>query len=95
MIKKDIIERVSDASRGQISRREAATLVDQTLEIVKSTLASGEDVMVSSFGVFKVADKAERPGRNPWTGALLTIEPRKIVRFKTSTVLRRAMSKPD
>jgi len=58
------------------------------LEIIKSTLASGEDVIISNFGRFCVKEKRERKGRNPPTEDDLMLESRKVVTFKCSGKLR-------
>jgi integration host factor subunit alpha len=58
------------------------------LEIVKRTLASGEDVLVSGFGKFCVKEKTERRGRNPATGDAMMLRPRRVVTFKCSGKLR-------
>jgi integration host factor subunit alpha len=62
--------------------------VETLLEIIKRTLASGEDVLVSGFGRFCVKEKKERRGRNPATGEDLMLEPRKVVTFRCSGKLR-------
>ncbi len=59
-------------------------IVETLLEIIKKTLASGEDVMISGFGRFCVREKAERKGRNPATGEDLMLRPRRVVTFKCS-----------
>ena len=64
-------------------------LVESLLEIIKSTLASGEDVMISGFGKFCVRDKKERKGvRNPKTGGELMLRARRVVVFKCSGRLK-------
>ena len=63
-------------------------IVETLLEIIKSTLASGEDVMISGFGKFRVNEKKERKGRNPATGEDMMLEPRKVVAFNCSGKLR-------
>ena len=63
-------------------------IVETLLEIIKRTLASGEDVLVSGFGRFCVKEKKERRGRNPATGEDLMLEPRKVVTFRCSGKLR-------
>ncbi len=71
------------------SKRRSADLVESLLEIIKSTLASGEDVMISGFGKFCVRDKKERRGvRNPKTGEDMMLRARRVVVFKCSRVLR-------
>ena len=56
--------------------------------MMKATLASGEDVLISGFGKFNVKDKKERRGRNPATDEDIILPPRKVVRFKCSGKLR-------
>jgi len=59
-----------------------------TIELIKATLAGGEDVMISGFGKFKVREKTARKGRNPQTGEDLMLKPRKVVTFQCSGKLR-------
>ena len=66
----------------------SSEIVETLLEIIKSTLASGEDVLVSGFGKFSVKRKNERKGRNPATGEDMMLAPRKVVTFKCSGKLR-------
>ena len=63
-------------------------MVETLLEIIKSTLPSGEDVLISGFGKFNVKDKKERKGRNPATDEDLVLPARKVVRFKCSRKFR-------
>ncbi len=63
------------------------------LEIFKESLESGEDVMISGFGKFKVKNKKERRGRNPATGEGLILSPRRVVTFKSSDKLRNRINK--
>jgi integration host factor subunit alpha len=70
------------------SKNKSSEIVETVLEIVKSTLASEEDVMISGFGKFCVKQKNERKGRNPATGEDLLLSPRKVVTFKCSGKLR-------
>ena len=63
-------------------------IVETFLEIIKNTLASGEDVLVSGFGKFCVREKNERKGRNPATGEDMMLAPRKVVTFTCSGKLR-------
>ena len=62
--------------------------VEILLEIIKNTLASGEDVLISGFGKFCVKQKAERKGRNPATGDDHILPARRVVTFKCSGKLR-------
>jgi len=74
------------------SKKMAVELVEKLLELIKRTLESGEDVMVSGFGKSCVQSKKERRGRNPATGEDLMLAPRKVVTFKCSGKLRKAIN---
>ena len=63
-------------------------MIETLLEIIKSTLESGEDVLISRFGKFCVKEKRERRGRNPATGKDMMLEPRRVVTFRCSRQLR-------
>ncbi|MEA3437923.1 MAG: integration host factor subunit alpha [Thermodesulfobacteriota bacterium] len=67
-------------------------IVESLFELIKKTLASGENVMISGFGKFSVKEKKKRKGRNPATGENLMLKPRKVVTFKCSGKLRRKMN---
>jgi integration host factor subunit alpha len=71
-----------------MSRIASAKAVESTFEIIKKTLESGEDVLLSGFGKFCVKDKGKRRGRNPQSGHDLMLAERRVVTFKCSTVLR-------
>jgi integration host factor subunit alpha len=71
-----------------LSRTESAALVELVLSEVCESLARGETVKLSSFGSFVVRDKGERVGRNPKTGIEVPIEPRRVMVFKPSNVLK-------
>jgi integration host factor subunit alpha len=70
------------------SKSESTKLVESLLEIIKKTLANGDDVLVSGFGKFCVREKKERTGRNPATREDLRLKQRKVVTFTCSQVLR-------
>ena len=70
------------------TRNRSIDLVESLLEVIKTTLEEGEDVMISGFGKFCVNQKRERRGRNPATGEDMMLTPRKVVTFKCSGKLR-------
>lgn len=90
MTKKDLIEKVRDISGFQ--RKEAEEMVESILDIIKNTLASGEEVKITGFGKFVVNQKQDRTGRNPQTGEPLTITARKILTFKPSIILKQELN---
>ena len=69
-------------------KNKSAELLEILLEIMKSTLETGEDVLISGFGKFCVKDKQERRGRNPATGDDMILSKRRVVTFRCSHLLR-------
>ncbi len=86
LTKADIINSIQQELN--LTRNQGTELVEQLLEIIKSTLASGEDVLISGFGKFGVKEKRERRRRNPPTGGDLMLAPRRVVTFRCSGKLR-------
>ncbi|MFH1155563.1 MAG: integration host factor subunit alpha [Pseudomonadota bacterium] len=89
--KQTIIDSISE--KLQISANESKNVVEDLLEIIKSTLASGENVMCSGFGTFCVKEKSPRKGRNPATGVATILPGRRVVTFKCSGKLRKKINK--
>ena len=76
-----------------IKQKEAADHVEALLDLIKETFATGENVKISGFGIFEVRDKNARRGRNPQTGESITIEPRRVLTFKPSAILKEAINR--
>ena len=85
LTKNDIVTKVHELG---FTKKKAVDTVESLLEIIKGTLAQGDDVLVSGFGKFCVKDKKQRRGRNPATGSDLILRERKVVTFKCSGKLR-------
>jgi integration host factor subunit alpha len=86
LTKNDLREAV--LSKSDLTRSQAAHVVDNLIEIIKCTLEDGEKVLISGFGKFEIKEKKSRRGRNPATGNDLILDGRRIVTFKSSDVLR-------
>jgi len=86
IIRTDLADAVSQ--KVGLSRAESSELVEQVLQEICDTLAKGEGVKLSGFGVFAVRDKRERVGRNPKTGVLVPIGPRQSITFSVSRMLK-------
>ncbi len=71
-----------------LSRTESAAMVEMVLEEICDAIISGDTVKLSSFGSFVVRNKGQRIGRNPKTGVEVPIEPRRVMVFKPSNVLK-------
>ena len=74
------------------TKGESAHIIETLFEIVKQTLESGEDVLISGFGKLAVHEKHQRRGRNPQTGESIVLAPRRVVTFKCSGILRDKMN---
>ncbi len=84
--KSQSVEQVTD--RIGFSKNKSVEVIEQLLEIIKKSLESGDDVMISNFGKFHVADKGKRKGRNPVTGESMILPARRVITFKASKNLR-------
>ncbi len=71
-----------------LSRNESADLVERVLDEISNSLVDGENVKISSFGSFLVRQKNGRMGRNPKTGEEVPIEPRRVLVFRPSQVMK-------
>jgi len=71
-----------------LSRNESAQLVETVLNEIADCLARGDTVKISSFGSFQVRSKGGRVGRNPKTGEEVPIQPRRVLVFRASHVLK-------
>ena len=74
------------------TQQKAHETIEILLELIKRSLQSGEDVMISGFGKFCVKYKKKRKGRNPATGKDLIIAPKKVVTFKWSGKLKERLN---
>jgi len=89
--KTDLIEAVQHENG--FPRKRSSDAVETILSIIKDTLESGEDVLITGFGKFCVKEKLERKGRNPATGDKMLLRPRKVVTFRCSGKLRDKINK--
>jgi len=76
------------AEQNGYTKKMSTDLVETLLELIKSSLEAGDDVLISGFGKFCVKDKKQRRGRNPATGDDMVLRPRKVVAFRCSGILR-------
>jgi len=90
LTKAHIVDAISD----QIGypKNHSSEIVETLLEIMKKSLESGDDVLISGFGKFCVNEKRERRGRNPATGKDMMLKPRKVVTFRCSGKLRKKIN---
>ena len=86
LTKARIVEAVAEANG--YTQKKAFETVEIMLELIKRSLETGEDVLISCFGKFCIKKKRERRGRNPSTGETMMMRPRKVVTFRSSGKLR-------
>ena len=75
------------------TQQKAHETIEILLELIKRSLESGDDVLISGFGKFCVNQKRERRGRNPATGKEMMLAPRKTVTFRCSGKLREKLNR--
>jgi integration host factor subunit alpha len=84
LTKADLVENVA---REGFTKKDSAKIVETVLELIKSTLKAGDEILISGFGKFCVKEKKQRRGRNPATGEDLILDARRVITFKCSPVL--------
>ncbi|MBI3798647.1 MAG: integration host factor subunit alpha [Deltaproteobacteria bacterium] len=90
MTKADIVERIYE--KVGFSKKEATDVVESIFEIIKAHLERGEKIKISGFGNFVLNTKRPRKGRNPQTGEEIVISGRRVLSFKPSPVLKKAIN---
>jgi integration host factor subunit alpha len=91
LTKANIIENI--AEQNGFPKNRSSEIIETLLEIVKHALESGEDLLISGFGKFKVNEKKERRGRNPETRESMLLAPRRVVTFHWSRKLREKINR--
>ena len=89
MRKQDLVRAVAQAT--EQSESSSTKAVNAVFNAIEEALANGDEVTISGFGSFKVVERAAREGRNPQTGAQMTIAARKSPVFRPGTQLKRAV----
>ena len=90
MNKADLIDAMAESS--SLSKTDAERALNAFLQTVKDALGKGDNVVLTGFGTFEVADRAARKGRNPRTGEEIDIPASKLPKFKPGKGLKDAVS---
>ena len=90
MNKTELIEAI--AAGAGLSKADAKKALDATVAAVKDTLVKGDKIQLDGFGTFSVAERPAREGRNPSTGATITIPAKKVAKFKAGAELADALN---
>jgi DNA-binding protein HU-beta len=91
MNKADLIDRIAAGS--SISKVQAATAIDTTVDSITAALKKGDRVALIGFGTFSVSSRKARNGRNPQTGATIKIAARKVAKFSAGAELKKAVNR--
>lgn len=91
MNKTELIERVADMA--QVSKKEAATVVEATFGAIGSALQKGDKVQVVGFGTFETRERVARTAKNLQTGETIQVEAKVVPAFKPGKALKDAVNK--
>ena len=91
LTKADLVQKVYK-THDNLTKAQATQAVEALLSTMKNCLSGGEELLISGFGKFNVKDKNARRGRNPQTGQELILDPRRVITFKPSGLLRTKIS---
>jgi DNA-binding protein HU-beta len=92
LTKAELVDALASTFEGELSKRVVGQLVDGVLDEIRGALVAGDKVQLIPFGSFVVRDRKKREGRNPKTGAKLTIPARKVPAFTAGKGLRDAVA---
>ena len=90
MNKADLINAVS--AKVELTKTKTSEVIDAIVEAVKSSLNAGEKVTLVGFGTFQTAERKERKGRNPKSGAEITIPAKTVAKFKPGSSLQASVN---
>jgi len=87
--KSELIAAIADDT--QLTKAQSAAALDAMIEVIKKTLKAGDTVSLIGFGAFLVRTRIARTGRNPRTGADVSIKAAKVPAFKPGKALKEAL----
>ena len=90
MNKAELVAAMSD--KAQLSKKDAEAALKAFTDVVAEELKKGEKIQLVGFGTFEVSERAARTGRNPQTGAEMTIAASKAPKFKAGKALKDALN---
>lgn len=94
MTKVDLVKALHER-RPELNRVQAGETIDRILDVLKSRIATGERVLITNFGSFEVVARRERRARNPATGDIIRIQPRRTVVFRSARRLEDDLAVSD
>jgi len=79
------------AEKFQLSKKQGVEMLDYLFDEITTAIKGGDKVNIAGFGIFRVADRKAREGRNPKTGETVHIKASKAPKFRASKVLKEAV----
>ncbi len=79
------------AEKTGLTKAQAADALNGVIDIITGQMKDGDKVILTGFGTFSVAERASRTGRNPRTGAEMTIPAARVPKFKAGKTLKDAV----
>lgn len=92
MIKSELVSRVA-AQNPHLFQRDVETIVSAILDTIGDALSRGDRVELRGFGAFSVKKRDARAGRNPRTGASVSVGEKRIPVFKTGKDMRERLNR--
>lgn len=90
MNKMDLVDKIADTA--DLTKASAARALDATVDAITNALRDGDQVSLIGFGTFLIKNRPERQGRNPQTGAIITIKAARVPNFRAGKALKEAVN---
>ncbi len=87
MTKKDIVLKIANETK--MKQQDIKKVVQKALDCVIDSLVNGQTVELRNFGIFKVKSRRGRTGRNPRTGEIVPVPPKRVVVFKPGLEMKK------
>jgi integration host factor subunit beta len=94
MIKSELVQRIA-TQNPHLYQRDVENIVNAILGEITSALAQGDRVELRGFGAFSVKSRPAREGRNPRTGARVSVDQKSVPFFKTGKEMRERLNRED
>ena len=91
MNKSTLVKAIQDKSQYNVSQAMAEDMVNTFIKVVTESVANGDPVQLVGFGTFTTSTRAARQGRNPQTGAMMTIPAKKVPKFSAGKAFKDAV----
>jgi integration host factor subunit beta len=92
MIKSELVQRIA-AQNPHLYLRDVENVANTILNEITAALARGDRVELRGFGAFSVKDRPARTGRNPRTGAQVSVKQKRVPFFKTGKEMRERLNR--